>query len=133
MCITTDHTVPDNNGLAISVQVTHNNYSVIQYDFYIPQIIWDLQDIQNFIQQLQSIESSATIFMGLVGVWQGSPESLRIYRMILRTGQFNPDNVRNTIQNSIGDLMAKLSVTQHTQEEVMFTEMNLQVSKSILI
>lgn len=122
MCEQTEHTVQDSNGQATSVRVSHTCSQAVQYEFYIPDSIWNAAPTSMFIQRLLSVESGATIFTGLTGVWRGDQEETRIYRMVLRAGRFDRENARGAFRNEIGRLMAELSVTANAQEAVLFTE-----------
>ena len=127
----TEHTVQTDEGQGYQVRVSHEDYVAIQYEFYIPETIWDNPSIQTFLQQLGSIQPNATIFQGLVGVWQGEPEQTRIYRMILGAGQFAIGNVRAALHSAIGSLMAELSGSaEHTQDTFMFSETDIRVTRS---
>lgn len=125
----TTHTVQTGEGQGYRVIVNHEDYQAIQYEFYIPEAIWNNQSVRTFINRLESVEPGATIFQGLVGVWQGQPEQTRIYRMILRAGQFDPANTRSALHSEVGRLMADLSASnQSAQDAFMFTETNIRVT-----
>lgn len=128
VCDTT-HTVQTGGGKGYRVSVHHEDYQATQYEFYIPEAIWNHQSVQTFIERLESIEPGATIFQGLVGVWQGQPEQTRIYRMILRAGQFNPANTRSALHGEVGRLMADLSASkQSAQDAFLFTETDIRAT-----
>lgn len=127
----TTYTVQSADGLPIHIAILHADHCAIAYDFYIPSAIWDDQPVQMFLARLRSVENSATVFNGLTGVWQGEQECTRIYRVILRSGQFDRSNIRTTLQNEIGRLMADLEITPgHGQQAVLFTETEVRVSLS---
>jgi hypothetical protein len=129
MCTTT-HTVADKNGQAKHVNVKHVRIDAIQYDFYIPAKIWKAKRVQTFISRLGSLESGATIFLGLIGVWNGEAEQTLIYRMILRANKYNRNNVASTLRSEIGNLKAELSVTKERQDEFMYTETEIKMNQS---
>lgn len=118
----TNHTIQDASGQARQVTIHHQRCEAVQYDFYIPNAIWDTPAVQDFRERLFSVEAGATVFNYLHGVWKGTEEQTCIYRMVLRAERFNRGNILATFQNMIGDLMAQLSVTGSGQEVVMFTE-----------
>jgi len=125
----TTHTVQTGGGQGYRVAANHEDYQAIQYEFYIPEAIWVHQSVQAFIRRLESIEPGATIFQGLVGVWQGQPEQTRIYRMILREGLFDPANTRSALHSEVGRLMADLSASDESaQDAFMFTETDIRVT-----
>jgi hypothetical protein len=128
----TAHTVQTNVGTGYRVKVSHKDYTAIQYEFYIPEAIWNHPSIKIFIQRLESVEPSATIFRGLIGVWQGEPETTRIYRLILRRGRFDPNNSRAALHGEVGRLMADLSASpQHAQQTFMFSETDIRATESM--
>lgn len=128
---TTTHTIKQSNNQAASIPINHQDYCAIAYDFYIPSLIWEDQAVQAFRTRLQSIDNSATIFNGLTGVWRGEQECTQIYRVILRSGRFDRQNVKIAFQNEVGRLMADLTlVPGHNQQAVLFTETELHVSLS---
>ena len=125
----TEHTVQTGSGQGYRVSVNHEDYQAIQYEFYIPEAIWEHESVQTFIERLESVQPGATIFQGLVGVWQGQPEQTRIYRMILRAGQFDPANTRSALHSEVGRLMADLSASDESaQDAFMFTETDIRVT-----
>lgn len=127
----TEHTVKVPVYQAHRVSVSHEDYEAIQYEFYISEEIWDHSSVQTFLERLESIESGATIFAGLVGVWQGEPEQSRIYRKIIRAGQFDLANARAAFHSEIGRLMADLSASaESAQDTFMLTETDIRVTKS---
>ncbi len=119
----TSHTIQTGKGQGDRIIVNHNEYEAIQYEFYFPETIWNHPSCQTFMQRLGSIEDGATIFAGLIGVWEGDSEQTRIYRMILRADRFDRSNVRTTLHSEIGSLMAGLSASANSaQDAFMFTE-----------
>ncbi|MFH0926929.1 MAG: hypothetical protein V1872_15065 [bacterium] len=90
----------------------------------IPFTIWLHSSIKLFIQKLQSVEPSATIFKGGTGVWKKEKEEdISIYRMILRSDDFDRSNVESMLHSEVGDLMAKLSGwSESSQKAVMVTQ-----------
>lgn len=120
----TQHTIKTKKGSAARVSVRHADYCAVEYEFYIPALIYRRRATKRFITRLQSIEPGATVFKGLQGIWRGESENTHIYRMILRGGRFDRKNVRTTLQNEIGALLAALSQLpgKVPQEAVMFTE-----------
>jgi hypothetical protein len=125
----TNHTVHTGPGQGYHVRLTHEDYPAIQYEFYIPEVIWSHPSVQTFIQRLKSIEPGATIFQGLVGVWHVQPEETRIYRMVLRADEFDRANTRSALHSAIGQLMAHLSGSDESaQDAFMFTEADIRVT-----
>jgi len=128
---TTTHTGVTGEGSAYRVNVNHEDYIAVQYEFYIPEAIWDLTSVQTLIERLESVTGGATIFGGVTGVWKGDKESIRIYRWIVATRKLTPDNMRPALQHEIGRLMGELSKSaMHNQEAFMFTETQVQISMS---
>jgi hypothetical protein len=111
-----------------------DDYEGVQLDFYIPEAIWDHHAIRGFLDRLQYLESGATIFNGLLGVWQGEPEYTRIYRMIRRADQVDYVGMMNTIKADIAGVMAELSTSDASgQQAFMFTESRVLVSLTSLL
>ena len=129
MCVT-NHTVPNSNGQAVRVSAQHTHPHAIQYDFYIPGAIWSQSEVINFLSGLSRLAPGATIFHGLIGVWQGVPEETCIYRLIVEYGEYDRNNLTSALRSEIGNLMARLSVTASSQEAIMFTETNINMSLS---
>ena len=73
------------------------------------------------------------MFNGLTGVWRGEEEETRIYRLIIRTQQFNRDNVRTSFRSEIGRMMAELSAIKLEQEAVLFTETEITMALSEML
>lgn len=127
----TEHTVELPQGSGYRVSVDHDDYNAIQYDFYIPRLIWELPSVKLFVKRLDSIASGATLFEGLTGIWKGDREGTNIYRKILRGGRFDPNNTRSALHGAVGRLMADLSASpEFAQEAVMFTETPVNVTLS---
>lgn len=127
----TTHTVQTNAGTGYRVKVSHEDYTAIQYEFYIPEAIWNHSLVQVLIRRLESVEPNATIFRGLTGVWQSETETTRIYRLILRRVRFDPNNTRAVLHGEVGRLMADLSaMPQHAQQTFMFTETDIRATES---
>ncbi len=125
----TTHTVQTGSAGGYRVRVYHEDCAAVQYEFYIPEAIWNHESVQTFVNRLESIEPGATIFQGLVGVWQGQPELTRIYRMILRAGQFDPANTHSALHSEVGRLMADLSASDESaQDAFMFTETDIRAT-----
>ena len=125
----TEHTVQTGEGQGYRVAVRHEDYDAIQYEFYIPEAIWTHPSVQTFLNRLRSIQPNATIFAGLVGVWQGEPEQTCIYRMIIRAGHFDSANTRATLHGEVGRLIGDLSAADDSaQDTFMFTETNFRAS-----
>jgi hypothetical protein len=126
---TTRHTVKLPNGSGYRVAVEHDDYEAVQYDFYIPRLIWDLPSVRTFIKRLDSVVFGATIFPELTGVWEGEREGTNIYRKIVPRSQFQSSNTRAALHSEIGRLMANLSASREfAQQAVMFTETSISVS-----
>ena len=129
MC-STSHTVRNQSGSAESVSISHDRCRAIQYDFYIPAEIWDAAPVQTFRTRLLDIVPDATIFNGLTGIWEGTAEQTRIYRMIVPAARFQRNNVTNAFRSEIGRLMAELVVTPQTQQAFMYTETEIEMNLS---
>jgi heme/copper-type cytochrome/quinol oxidase subunit 1 len=127
---TTTHTVTNNSGTAERMTVSHDRSNAVQYDFYIPEAIWNHESVQTFLTRLLSIEQGATIFNGITGVWQGDEEQTRIYRLILRSDRFQRNNVTSAFAGEVGRLMAELAVTPLAQQAFMYTETDIMMHLS---
>lgn len=129
--VVTEHTIQPPQGRAYRVAVSHKAYDAVQYDFYIPTLIWELPSLKRFIERLDAIDPGATRFEGLTGIWRGDREGTSVYRKILRRDQFDPDNTRSALQAAVGQLMADLCASpEFTQDTVMFTETHIKVTLS---
>ena len=127
--VSTDHTVKLPQGSGYRVAVDHVDYAAIQYDFYIPRLIWELPSVKFFIKRLDSIEAGATLFEGLTGIWKGEREGTNIYRKIIDGRKFDPNNTRAGLHAAVGRLMADLSASpEFKQDAVMFTETRINVT-----
>ena len=125
----TEHTVLSGCGKGIPVRVSHHDYRAVQYEFYIPEAIWPLNSVQTFITRLQSVVFGATVFRGLIGIWQRQPESTCIYRVIVPHNQLDANATRLVLHQEIGRLMAELSTSlQHVQQAFMFTETEIRAT-----
>lgn len=122
--MTTQHTIqPLEPGDPRTCTVNHDDYTAVQFDFYIPAAVWSHSATRIFLDRLKNLAKGATIFKGMVGVWQDEEEDTNIFRMILRRDKFDPDNIRRCLHSEVGDLFAKLSTsTESSQKAVMFTE-----------
>ena len=81
--------------------------------------------------RLEAFAPGATSFSRLAGVWDHKPETTRIYRMILRAGQFDPVDTRSVLHDEVGRLMADLSADAGcAQDAFMFTETPIHVTMS---
>jgi hypothetical protein len=127
MC-TTSHTLQNQGGSEEHVTVAHSREAAVQYDFYIPTVIWDTPPVQTFFTRLLSLALGATVFNGLTGVWQGEPEQTRVYRLILRANQFQESSVTDDLRQEIGVLMAGLTLTPQHQQDFMFTETEIKMN-----
>jgi len=126
----TTHTIA-NRGEGCDVSIDHDDYEATQYEFYIPEAIWKHKAVRTLLSRLEDFASSATAFSRLAGVWDHKPETTRIYRMVLRAGQFDPVETRTVLQNEIGRLMAELSADAGSaQDAFMFTETPIRVTMS---
>ncbi|MEX0652816.1 MAG: hypothetical protein WD534_02200 [Phycisphaeraceae bacterium] len=129
--VITNHAIQPPQGQASHVAVTHRAYEAVQYDFYIPTLIWELPSVKRFIERLDAIDPGATRFEGLTGVWRGDREGTSVYRKILRRDQFDPDRTRSALQEAVGQLMADLCASPaFAQDTVMFTETPIKVMLS---
>lgn len=127
----TTHTVMTDQGEGYHVSVDHDDYPATQYEFYIPEAIWNHKAVRTLLKRLKDFASAATAFSRLAGVWDHKPETTRIYRMVLRAGQFDPAETRSVLHDEIGRLMAELSADDGcAQEAFMFTETPIRVTMS---
>lgn len=130
MTITT-HRITTHQGEAHRVSIDHDDYEATQYEFYIPEAIWKHKAVGVLLNRLEDFASSATAFSRLAGVWDHKPETTRIYRMVLRAGQFDPTETREVLHDEIGRLMAELSADAGcAQDAFMFTETSIRVTMS---
>jgi PHD/YefM family antitoxin component YafN of YafNO toxin-antitoxin module len=127
----TTHTVMTDRGEGHHVSVSHDDYAATQYEFYIPEAIWNHQAVRALLRRLETFASGATAFSRLSGVWDHKPETTRIYRMVLRAGQFAPAKTREILHDEIGRMMADLSADAGcAQDAFMFTETPVRVTMS---
>ncbi len=127
----TTHTITTGQAADYDVSVTHDDYAATQYEFYIPEAIWNHKAVRTLLKRLKDFAPAATAFSRLAGVWDHKPETTRIYRMILRAGQFDPADTRAVLHNEIGRMMAELSADpEGAQDAFMFTETPIQVVMS---
>ena len=128
---TTTHTITTDQGQGHRVSVDHDDYAATQYEFYIPEAIWNHRAVRALLKRLEDFAPAATAFSRLAGVWDHKPETTRIYRMVLRAGQFDPADTRSVLHNEIGLLMAELSADAGcAQDAFMFTETPIRVTMS---
>ncbi len=127
----TTHTIEATQGRDRRVSVDHDDYEATQYEFYIPEAIWNHKAVRTLLKRLEDFAPAATAFTHLAGVWERKPETTRIYRMVLEAGQFDPDQTRATLRDEIGQLMAELSANAGSaQDAFMFTETPIRVTMS---
>lgn len=127
----TTHTITTDQGEGCRVSVDHDDYAATQYEFYIPEAIWNHRAVRTLLKRLEDFAPAATAFSRLAGVWDHKPETTRIYRMVLRAGQFDPADTRSVLHNEIGLLMAELSADAGcAQDAFMFTETPIRVTMS---
>jgi len=113
------------------VLVYHSEYVGIQYDIYIPDLIWKHPAVKTFWDGLGSVELGASIFKRFTGMWQGNKEKTNIYRMIVYAGRFQRGTLRVALQNEIGKMMAALSADKKVaQQAVLFTETKIKLTMS---
>jgi hypothetical protein len=105
-----------------TLKAMHERGPAVQYDFYIPTEIWDTPRMQAFLARLLAVEPSATIMGNMLGVWEGSREQTRIFRLILSEGRFERERVAQAFQSEIAHLLVELSASDVPQEAFMFTE-----------
>ena len=129
----TTHTIltGQGQGEGYQVSVSHDDYAATQYEFYVPEAIWNHKAVRTFLKRLEDFAPGATAFSRLSGVWDHKPETTRIYRMILRAGQFDPVDTRSVLHDEIGRMMAELSAdAASAQDTFMFTETPIHVTMS---
>ena len=127
----TTHMVMTDRGEGHHVSVSHDDYAATQYEFYIPEAIWNHKAVRGLLARLEAFAPGATSFSRLAGVWDHKPETTRIYRMILRAGQFDPVDTRSVLHDEIGRMMADLSADPASaQDTFMFTETPIHVTMS---
>lgn len=113
------------------VFVDHSEYEGIQYDVYIPYLIWKHPAVKTFRNGLSSVELGASIFKRFTGVWKGDKEKTNIYRMIVYAGRFQRGTLRVALQNEIGKMTAALSADKKlAQQAVLFTETKIKLTMS---
>jgi hypothetical protein len=127
---TSEHVVAAKEG-SYGIRIDHREYHAIQYDFFIPVLIWNHYAVQEFIEELSAVELGATIFRRVTGIWKGELEGTNIYRIIVYGGRFRHGPMRLKLQKAIGDLMAKLEATPKlAQQAVLFTETAIELTMS---
>ena len=127
----TTHTIMTDQGEGYHVSVNHDDYAATQYEFYIPEAIWNHKAVRTLLKRLEAFAPGATAFSRLAGVWDHKPEATRINRMILRAGQFDPVDTRSVLHDEVGRLMADLSADAGcAQDAFMFTETPIHVTMS---
>lgn len=100
-----------------------------RYEFFIPAAIWRHTATVAFLNTLQAIEPNSTVFKGAVGAWKNEVEDVNIYVMILKKGEWNPDNVRTGLRDAIADLMARLAEWRESiQQAFLFTETTIRMN-----
>lgn len=115
------------------VVARHKTKTVIEYEFYIPAAIWEHRAVVAFISHLEKHTKGATILKTALGVWEGQPEDTNIYRMILELGEATQVNIREQLQDAIGDMLAGLAEwIESYQEAFMFTEKEIIFTLSSL-
>ena len=123
---------PTEEGVAparIDGHIEHLNYAAIQYEFYIPRQIWNLEAVRLFIERVDSVQSGATVLPHVVGVWLGDREGTRIYRKIIRSARIARDSLRQLFEDEIRRMMRDLPPANQ-QDAVLFTENEIFVSLS---
>ena len=73
---------PDDATGAKTAYVTPEDFEATEFEFYIPEAIAEHPATVAFVKWVESLEPSATIFKGLLGMWEGKPEQSSIYRMV---------------------------------------------------
>jgi len=130
---TTDHEIAGGQGGMKRVRVTHDEYEALQYEFYIPEAIWNHHAVRAMLTRLEALAPGATSFSRLAGIWDHKPETVRIYRMILRSDVSGSQDTRRMLRREAGLLMAELSAEARlAQDAFMFTETPIQVTMSAL-
>lgn len=120
-------------GKASATTIAHVNYAAVEYELYIPALVFHHPATQALIRKLQKVEPAATVSKGLQGIWRGQKEVTHVYRMILRISRFHRRSVRATLQNEIGNLMQVLSQSKKARQQiVLFTEREIHVCMSSL-
>lgn len=107
--------------------VDQDSYLAVQFDFYIPALIYELPKMSRLRKSLSDIEG-ATVFENETGIWEGEPENTHVFRVILRPGKLDLDDARTQIKQVIGDFMVEISDSEHKQQAIMFTETRVEVS-----
>jgi hypothetical protein len=105
----------------VQASVAHRSCKAYQFDFYIPKNIWKVPVVKNFFDALSHL-GGATVFDEETGFWKGEKEKTQVFRLVVREGDLPLANVRDTLREEIGRLMAILSTTRYAQETMMYTE-----------
>jgi len=127
---TTEHEIPADAGVR-RVRVTHDDHLATQYEFYIPDAIWNHKAVRAMLRRLEAMAPGATSFSRLAGVWDRKPETTRIYRMILRADRHDPAETRLVLNTEVGRTMAELSAdASAAQDAFMYTETSIHMTMS---
>jgi hypothetical protein len=123
----------DHSTHEVYVTIEHEfDNEIIQYEFYIPADIWGHSAVRHFIDKLNQLDPSATIFKGITGVWQGEEEDTNIYRLIRRKGEVDSIKTRDVLCDYVGEMMAELSEWKESaQDAFLFTETKISTTFSI--
>jgi hypothetical protein len=119
-------------GEAAQITIEHENVGCVQYEFYIPAVVYLHTAVRRFLGRLGKLAPGATISKGAIGSWEGGEEDVNGYRLILIEG-FNREEMRGTLHTEIADVMASLAEsTESAQQEVIFTEVEIRMDRSRL-
>lgn len=129
----TEHEIASGQGQPRRVRVTHDIHPAMQYEFYIPEAIWNHAAVRRMLTRLEALAPGATSFSRLAGIWDHKPETVRIYRIILRCEEPGLEGIRQVLREQVGQLMAEVAgEARSAQEAFMFTETAVQVTMSHL-
>jgi hypothetical protein len=105
-----------------------------RYEIFIPAAIWRHSAVRAFLAYLEGVEPGATIFKGALGVWKKDVEDVNIYVMILKKGDWIPDNVRTSLRDAIADMMARLAEWKESfQKAFLFTETQVTMNMTYTV
>ena len=111
---------PDDANGAKTAYVTPEDFEATEFEFYIPEAIAEHPATVAFVKWIETLEPSATIFKGLLGMWEGKPEQSSIYRMVLRNDRMSGPGVIPAIVNEVSKLTAQLAEQAASRQEMVF-------------
>jgi hypothetical protein len=116
------------------IEFDNEDTEAYRYDFFIPAAIWRHSATQVFLAALEQIEPNYTVFKGALGAYKEDVEDVHIYVMILKKGDWNPDDVRTGLRDAIADLMARLAEWRESiQKAFLFTETVIRMNLTTIV